>query len=115
MPDLTAQYWKKILEAMATRNRIRLGKERYLTLMTAIENGSDLQTLRKLAIDTAIVLGGIDGRRPAPQFESKPVAPKQTLPPKPSIPDIFVGVMTLSDPNRPGAQARHRPRRSRLS
>ncbi len=57
MYEVPHSYWKRILKAMAERNQSVLSEQAYRTLLDALESKVDAHVLRKLAIDTAAVLG----------------------------------------------------------
>lgn len=57
MYEIAHPYWKRILSTMAERNRSILSEQAYRTLLDALETQTDAHVLRKLAIDTAAVLG----------------------------------------------------------
>jgi hypothetical protein len=118
MQESTTQYWKRILETMAARNRNRLGETAYLKLLTVLENESDSSALRKLAIDSATALGRLDRRSllPHPGDASlNRTYRENSIQPKLSMPENAADASTRDSSSRPSMRARHRPTMPRPS
>lgn len=68
MDESNILYWKRILKAIADRNRACLNDREYRNLVNALESKADVPSLRQIAIDTATALGRRYGRRLPQQF-----------------------------------------------
>lgn len=111
MQETAVRHWKKILEAIAARNRNRLGEREYIALVAALENGSDPRALRKLAIDTATALGRIDSRllfQPGDASSNK-AHQEQSSTTKPAAPATAVDTRIHSGAKAPHVRTRHFP------
>lgn len=110
MQETTVRHWKKILEAIAARNRNRLGEREYIALAAALEVESDPRALRKLAIDTATALGRLDGRLLSP-----PSAGTSNLPHQEQSPETKLAAPAMTGDMRVHSTARAPHARTRRS